>query len=142
MARPRTLKKMTLPVNELNAMTDEHRSALLMLGLFLNEANWLRRLLVGAVLGISDSPEGQASFSLTVLMATTLAGKVFEGWERIQKGWLHDALQDVELTAELIAFKEKISSALTTNTFVRIRNNIAFHYPNKRLDFKKNNTAY
>jgi hypothetical protein len=137
MARPRELKKMTLPVKELDAMTPEHRSALLMLGLFLNEANWLRKLLVGAVLGMSDSPEGQASFSLTALMATTLAGKVFEGWERIREGWLHDALQDVELPVELKQFRDELATALTTKTFVRIRNNIAFHYPEKRLDFKK-----
>jgi hypothetical protein len=42
----------------------------------LNEANWLRKLLVKAVLGIMDGPEpdGQANFGLTVLLATTLAG--------------------------------------------------------------------
>ena len=84
MARPREIKKMTLPVTALEAMQPEHRSALLMLGVFLNEANWLRKLLVGATLGISDSPEGQASFSLTALMATTLAGK-FRGLEPIRR---------------------------------------------------------
>jgi len=136
MSLPRMLKKMTLPVEELEAMKPEHRSALLMLGLFLNEGNWLRKILVGAVLGISDSPEGQASFSLTVLMATTLAGKIFEGWNRIQKGWLHDALGDVELPVELTQLKEELAAALEIKTFVRIRNNIAFHYPEKRLDFK------
>lgn len=90
MAQSRNLKKMTLPVKSLAAMRPEHRSALLTLGLFLNEVNWLRKLLVGAVLGMSDSPDGQASFSLMALAATTLAGKIHEGWHRIGKGWLHE----------------------------------------------------
>ncbi len=70
----------------LNAMPSERRSALLMLGLFLNEANWLRKLLVGAVLETSDDAEGRANFALASLMATTLVGKIFEGWDRIEKG--------------------------------------------------------
>ena len=60
-------------------MQVKHRSALLLLGLFLNEANWLRKLLVKAVLGISETPDGQANFALTALLATTLAGKIYEG---------------------------------------------------------------
>ena len=51
MARPLELKKMTLPVKNLDAMRPKHRSALLMLGLFLNEANW-PKLLVGALLAM------------------------------------------------------------------------------------------
>jgi hypothetical protein len=92
MADPREIKQMTLPIAMLLAMPPQHRSALLMLGLFINEANWLRKLLVGAVLGISDTPDGQANFALTALMATTLAGKIHEGYDRIKRGWLHDAL--------------------------------------------------
>lgn len=134
MTRPRELKKITLPMIELNAMPSERRSALLMLGLFLNEANWLRKLLVGAVLGTSDTPEGRASFALTSLMATTLVGKIFEGWDRMEKGWLHDALV---LPDSLEPLKNKLDASLSGKTFVRIRNNIAFHYPNKPLDFKK-----
>jgi hypothetical protein len=134
MTRSRELKKIILPLKVLEAMPLERRSALLMLGLLLNEANWLRKLLITAVLGTSDSPEGQASYSLTLLMATTLVGKVHEGWTRLEKGWLHDAL-DVPDTMKPL--RDKLAVLLSAKTFVRIRNNIGFHYPEKPLDFKK-----
>jgi hypothetical protein len=71
MARPRTIKKLTLPVADLRSMSDDHRYAVLLLGLFLNEVNWLRKLLVKAVFGITEGPEpdGQANFGLTALLA-------------------------------------------------------------------------
>jgi hypothetical protein len=47
--KPLRLKKLKLPLSTLWAMSDERRSALLLLGLFLNEANWLRKLRVKAV---------------------------------------------------------------------------------------------
>jgi hypothetical protein len=118
-------------------MQAEHRSAILMLGLFLNEANWLRKLLVKAVLGMSDSPDGQANFALTTLLATTLAGKIHEGWNRITEGRLHDALQGVDLPDTHKPLQEELTKALLGKTFVRIRNSIAFHYPERLLDFKK-----
>ena len=108
-----------------------------MLGLFLNEANWLRKLLVKAVLGISDTPDGQANFALTTLLATTLAGKIHEGWDRITKGHLHEALEDVHISDDLKPLQGELAAALAQKTIVRIRNNIAFHYPNRLLDFKK-----
>jgi hypothetical protein len=137
MTRPCTLKKMMFSVAELQAMQAKHRAALLLLGLFLNEANWLRKLLVKAVLGMSDTPEGQAHFALTALLATTLAGKIHEGWDRITAGHLHEALKDVDLPDELKPLQQELAAALAKKTFVRIRNNIAFHYPNRPLNFKQ-----
>jgi hypothetical protein len=137
MPRPRSLKKMTLPIKAVKAMEPKHRSALLLLGLFLNEANWLRKLLVKAVLGTSDTPEGQASFALTTLLATTLAGKIHEGWKLIGKGHVHDALTDINISDDLKARQADLATALLGNTFDRIRHNIAFHYPNRLLDFQK-----
>ncbi len=128
---------MMFKVAELQALQVKHRSALLLLGLFLNEANWLRKLLVKAVLGMSDTLEGQANFALTALLATTLAGKIHEGWDRITEGHLHEALKDVDLPEELKPLQEELAAALAGKTFVRIRNNIAFHYPKRPLDFKK-----
>ena len=75
MTRPRAVKRMMLPVTALQSMQAEHRSALLMLGLFLNEANWLRKLLVKAVLGISNSPDGQANWDVASLITFSNAGE-------------------------------------------------------------------
>jgi hypothetical protein len=52
--KPLNLKKLKLPLSTLRAMPDERRSALLLLGLFLNEANWLRKLLVKAVKALPE----------------------------------------------------------------------------------------
>ncbi len=121
-------------MSKLKALEAKHRSALLLLGLFLNEANWLRKLLIKAVLGTSETPEGHANLALTVLLATTLAGKIHEGWNQITKGRLHAALKDVDLPKDL---QKKLAAALAEKVFVRIRNNIAFHYPKRSLDFEK-----
>lgn len=136
-------------------MPPENRSALLLLGLFLNEANWLRKLLVRAALGISDGPEGQASFALTMLLATTLAGKIHEGWDRISNGRMRGVLDELTLPGELSALKATIAARLAgqepegeqgqpktegekkARLFLRIRNNIAFHYPDRKFDFAK-----
>jgi hypothetical protein len=62
--KPRNITKMTLPIATVQAMRPEHRSALLMLGLFLNEANWLRKLLVKAVQGVADTQRGKLASRL------------------------------------------------------------------------------
>ena len=136
MAKPRLIKKMKLPAAVIRAMTADHRYAFLMLGIFGNEANWLRKLLVKAVLATADEePEGQANFALTTLLATTLAGKIHEGWNLITDGKLGEVLNSIGLPAELIELRKKITDRLSTNVFLRIRNNIAFHYPRRKLDF-------
>jgi hypothetical protein len=126
---------MKLPATTIRAMTGDHRYALLLLGLFLNEANWLRKLLVKAALGIADEPEGQANFALTALLATTLAGKIHEGWNVITDGKLCKILDQIGLPAEASELRQKITDRLSTDLFLRIRNNIAFHYPKRKLDF-------
>lgn len=141
MARPLAIKKLTLPIADLRSMSDDNRYAVLLLGLFLNEANWLRKLLVKAVLGITDGPEpdGQANFGLTVLLATTLAGKIHEGWDRIANGRLGKILDGVEMSPQLAGLHRKIADALKGKTFLRIRNNVAFHYPERKFEFRQLN---
>jgi hypothetical protein len=120
-------------------MSDDHRYAILLLGLLSNEANWLRKLLVKAVLGITEGPEpdGQANFGLTALLATTLVGKIHEGWDRIASGRLGKILDGIGTPAELGGLRREIDAALQGKTFLRIRNNIAFHYPDRKFDFHK-----
>ena len=114
MAKPRQIKKLNLPITTLRSMSEDHRYAILLLGLFLNEVNWLRKLLVRAVLGITDGPEpdGQANFGLTALIATTLVGKIHEGWDRIATGRLGKILDMVLLPPELGKVRQEIDAAL------------------------------
>src|SRR5271169_4501465 len=129
MTKPLAINKMTLPPTSLRAMSPESRYALLVLGLMLNEANWLRKLLLPATVSIADSPEGQASFGLTILLATTLAGKIHEGWNLVENERLGSILTAAGLPQELQQIRASISSRLTSDTLLRIRNNVAFHYP-------------
>ena len=139
MAKPLLITKFTLPIADLRAMSEDDRYALLLLGLFLNEANWLRKLLVKATLGITDSPDGQANFGLVVLMATTLAGKIHEGWLRISEGRLAKILGNVGMSPELTGLRKVIDDALKGKILLRIRGNLAFHYPDRKFEFKKLN---
>jgi hypothetical protein len=135
MTKPLNIEKLTLPVSAIHAMAADQRSALLLLGLFLNEVNWLRKLLARAVSATLDGPEGQANFALTVLLATTLVGKVHEGWDRITEGRLCNTIDKLPLTGELQQLKTKITDRLSGKVFLRIRNSIAFHYPKRGLEF-------
>ena len=135
--KPLNIEKLTLPLSAIQAMGSAQRSALLLLGLFLNEVNWLRKLLARSVSAPSrDEPEGQANFALTVLLATTLVGKVHEGWDRITEGDLNNTLENL-LLPELKGQRDTITNRLAGKVFLRIRNGIAFHYPKRGLDFGK-----
>jgi len=141
MAKPRNIKKITVPLADLRAMSDDHRYAILLLGLLSNESNWLRKLLVKAALGITDGsePDGQANFALTALLATTLVGKIHEGWERVAKGRLGKILDGIGMPPELGDLRKKIGQELNGKLFLKIRNNLAFHYPPRKFDFLKLN---
>jgi hypothetical protein len=86
--KPLGLKKIKLPLSTLWAMSDGRRSALLLLGLFLNEANWLRKLLVKALKGLPSelvnrplTPEEEASLfeeSCRLEQASALMGRARE----------------------------------------------------------------
>jgi hypothetical protein len=65
----------------------------LLSGLFLNEANWLRELLVKAMKALPServdrplTPEEEANHGLTMLVMTTLVEKMWEGWKDISEG--------------------------------------------------------
>jgi hypothetical protein len=130
------IRKLVIPVAALRSLTAEQRSALFLLGLFLNDANWLRKLLVIATMSMGDGPDGQAGFALTVNIATTLAAKIHEGWKKVQTGTLGKTIHGVTLPEQLKALRKQINKALETPTIGRIRNSFSSHYP-ATLDFAK-----
>ena len=89
---PFPLNKANIPVESFWNLSPERRSQILLLGLFLNETNWLMHLLVKAAQGIQDTlpnrlnPEEEASEAVVALLATTLVSKVFEGWKCLIRG--------------------------------------------------------
>src|ERR1700674_5377803 len=120
--RPLVIRQATFPAHVLLGLPAEERSAILLLGLFLNDVNWLRKLLARAVMAIGDDPDGQANFALTTLLATTLAVKIHEGWNRIHNGTLTPVVNKLQLNDGLRALQAKLLSMLGKDTLLhRIR---------------------
>lgn len=134
--KPLTIHKLTLSITALRNLPPEQRSTILLLGLFLNEANWLRKLLVMATMSMGDRPDGQANFALTVQLATTLAGKIHEGLNKVRSGNLAKSINTVPFPDGLKALRKDLNRALATPTIKNIRNGYSFHYPTS-LDFTK-----
>jgi hypothetical protein len=140
--KPLIVNRLRFPASSLLAMHDEQRSALLLLGVLVNEANWLNKLLVKALQALpaspnvdSDTPEEAANLALTMLLITTLVGKVYEGWDCICNGRLKATLNGLSLPEKLRNLKTQLATRLSGKLFVRIRNNLAFHYADKMIDF-------
>lgn len=139
------LKKIKLPLSAFWGMPDERRSALLLLGLFLNEANWLRKLLIKALKGLPSelvnrplTPEEEANHGLTMLMMTTLVGKIWEGWKCISEGEkLRTALGMLPLPDSVKALEAQLKQELSKDLVVRIRNNVSFHYSERLIDLSR-----
>jgi hypothetical protein len=128
MQPPLTIKKITLPTSVLQVLSADHRHTLLLLGLMLNEVNWLRKLLIKSTQEKPGEPESMASLSLTLLLLTTLAGKIFEGSEKLRQGKVGKALRSVNLPPSVQEARKQLHRLLGGNVLNRIRQ-IAFHYP-------------
>jgi len=128
------IKKIKIDAAALKSITPEQRSTILLLGHMANEANWFRKLLTQAVLGISDEPEGQAQFGLTVSLGTILASKLHEGWLALNGETLGPVLSKLALSDELKALRKELKALIEDGLIANIRNKIGFHYPTS-LDF-------
>jgi hypothetical protein len=142
MAKPLIVKKLKFPLSALRAMPAERRSALLLLGVLVNETNWLYKLLLKTAQVLpkhptdnSNDPEVQAKFSLTIFLTTTLVGKIHEGWDCICNEGLKAIVDGLSLCDELKNLKARLGTRLSGKLFMRIRNNVAFHYAEKMIDF-------
>jgi len=119
----------------------ERRSSLLLLGVLVNETTWPYKL-VAALQSLphapnepSGDPEQQANFALTILLTTTLVGKIYEGWDSLGKGRLGATVAGLSLPHEIRDVKRQLDSDLSGQLFMRIRQNLAFHYHEKMIDF-------
>jgi hypothetical protein len=128
MKPPLTIKKVAVPIAELQKLSPDQRHSILILGLMLNEANWLRKLLIKAAQGMPGEAEGAASLSLTLLVSTTLAGKIYEGTEKLRQGKVGKVLAPLELPPPVRDARKELHRILNGGVLNSIRQ-IAFHYP-------------
>src|SRR5262245_35680392 len=107
MPKSLTFNKCKFPVSALLALPAERRSSLLLLGVLVNETNWPYKLLVKALHSLprhpneqSNDPELRTNFALTILLTTTLVGKIHEGWDFLCKGRLRMVVNEITLPDE------------------------------------------
>ena len=87
-------------------------------------------------MSIDDSPDGKANFALTVQIATILAAKIHEGWEKVRASALAKTIRTLPLSDALNKLRKDINRALAASTIRTIRNSYSFHYPSA-LNFAK-----
>lgn len=122
------IQKVKLPLAVLRSLPKERASAFLRVGLFINELNWLvRLLLIARVPNDADEAERRATLSLALLTIKLLAGKIHEGWVKLQSEF--NTLVDKSLTEEGKSAVEELGKRLTKGSMIhKIRNGFAFHY--------------
>lgn len=119
--------KMQLTLEALRHLPKDRSSALLRVGLFLNELNWLQRLLL-----IARNPAGageaedRATLALTLMVTKLLAGKIFEGWLKLNG----ELKIDVDALADDVRDqREALEDCLVKDSLLyKLRNLHAFHY--------------
>ena len=124
--------KVKVPIHVLRAMPAARSSALLRVGLFINELNWLVRLLLVARIpnNASGEAEHHATLSLALMVTKLLAGKMHEGWNKLR----HEINPLVEPSLSDIGFElqSQLGKRLSAGALVhRLRNGHAFHYSAK-----------
>jgi hypothetical protein len=133
MSQPLTLKKFSIQPDAFKALQPGQRSVILVLGYMMNEANWLRKLLVQAVVGLDDTLEGQAKLGLVLTLASTLASKLHEGWLYMTSAEAGPLIRELPLSPALLELRRSFKVNFDEGTLSTIRNKIGFHYP-RHLD--------
>jgi hypothetical protein len=122
------IHRITYSASALNELTKDQLSAFLLLGLFSNEVNWLQKILLVATLDEGgNEAEQMARLSLTSMLSKLLASKIHEGWNRIRRAPLKDALPTNAKTKSL---HDQLAHRLAKDSLIhKVRNNHGFHYP-------------
>jgi hypothetical protein len=116
---------------DLDALPEAHISAFLLVGHFLNEANWLRKLISISVLDQSGTePEEKARLALTLMLTNVSAGKIHAGWMRVRVFAEDSTLAgafDSERIKDLYA---RLAPLLAEGSLIhKFRNRQGSHYP-------------
>jgi hypothetical protein len=135
MKPPMVIMRITVPVSDIRRLSVDQRHTLLLLGLMLNEVNWLRKLLIKSSQEKCSDHERMASLSLTMFLLTTLAGKVFEGSEKLRQGKMAKVVNSLDLPPIVQDSRKQFYRLLDSKVLREIRKG-TFHYPDA-LDLPK-----
>jgi hypothetical protein len=143
--KPLIVKKFQFAFSALRALPAERRSAIMLFGVLVTQTNWLHKLLIKTTESLpkrptdtTNDPESQANFALTILLLTTLVGKIHEGWKAMGKGKLRLTLAGLSLPAEIKALQEQLRTRLSRYGLInQIRNRVGFHFDEEFINFSE-----
>ena len=125
------IHKLSYPSSVLAALPRERLSAFLLLGHFLNETNWLQKLLVVAAQDeTGHAAEVHARMALSLMLTKVFAAKIHEGWNRMSSGALKATLDTLTLSPRTQERRQQLAERLRAESIVhKVRKLQAFHYP-------------
>jgi hypothetical protein len=125
------INKFSYPVAALEALPKNHLSAFLLLGLFLNDTNWLRKLLLYATQDESGGEaEGHARLALSLMVSKLLATKIHEGWLKLSQGELGQVVAELPLADKFMQTRAELARRLQKGSVLhQLRLNHGAHYP-------------
>jgi hypothetical protein len=126
-----------VPKKKLAALPDVERRFFLMIGHLANELTILNKLFFWACKYDEDKgPREQAGITQPMLIGKIFVGKLYEGWNVLQKAYHGSKLSkeyDSLLTSEAKDALDSLKRYFSTNENLidKVRNSFAFHYPTK-----------
>jgi hypothetical protein len=127
------IHKFSFSLSALKALHKDQLSAFLLLGLFLNEVNWLQKLLLVSMLDQSGSEaEHKGRLSLSLMLSKMLAAKIHEGCRRMQSNPMKRTLEIIPSTERARLLHQELAQMVAYGSLIySVRNFHASHYPTK-----------
>jgi len=125
------ITKYTYSPERLAALPPQQLSALLLVGHFLTEANWLQKLLwMGTQDTTGHKAERDARLAFNLMVTRLFAAKIHEGWNRLRTGALSQTISNLPLARSTGLNGDQLARRLAAGSILHnIRKSHAFHYP-------------
>lgn len=125
------IHKFSFPPSVLTGLPPDQLSAFLLLGLFLNEANWLQKIMLISTLDQSGhEAEERVRIALSLMMAKLLAAKIHEGWNRLSHPPLKTTMDALPASPRAEQLRTLLAQKLAKNSLMhQVRLGHAAHYP-------------
>jgi len=116
---------------DLENLPEIHVSTLLLVGHFLNEANWLRKLILIATMDESGpEPEEKARLALALMLANVSASKIHGGWMRVRAMAKEPTLVPLFAQKNVKEQFDRLVPLLVEGSLLHVfRNRQGSHYP-------------
>lgn len=124
------INKLCFSYEALESLPKKHVSAFLLIGHFVNEANWLRKLILISTLDQTGSEaEGNARLTLSLMLANIIAGKMHSGWMKLRAMAVDVEFKPIFDRPKIGALYTNLESVLAKHSLIhKFRNTHASHY--------------